>query len=204
MLTNLAHPEGNTTGITNLFASIGGKWLQLLKEIAPKVERVGLIYNSRVTPDETLYGFSPSIDEAARPLAIQTVRLGYRDAVDLVRAIDQFSAQENSGLIIVPPSPNGANLETILRLATQHRLPAIYGGRELVAAGGLAAYGSVAADRYRRAASFVDRILHGAKVSELPVEYPTKFELVINLAAAKAIGLTIPEAVLLRADELIQ
>jgi putative ABC transport system substrate-binding protein len=203
MVKSLARPEGNVTGITNLYASIGGKWLELLKEAAPQVERVAIVHNPQLNT-AVGSGYVPSIEEAARTLAVKVISIPYRDAVDIVRATDAFAAEPNGGLIVLPPTPTAANRETILRLAAEHRLPAIYSGRPQVGEGGLIAYGSVPTDRFRRAASFVDRILRGAKVSELPVEYPTKFELVINLKTAKAIGLTIPEAFLLRADELIE
>jgi putative ABC transport system substrate-binding protein len=202
VVKSLARPEGNVTGITNLYSSIGSKWLELLKEAAPRVERVALIYNPQVAAPGS--GYIPSIEEAARVLTVKTIKTPYRDAVDLVRAIDTFAVEPNGGLIVLPPSPTAANRGTILRLAAQHRLPTIYWLRSEAAEGGLMAYGSNRVDRFRRAASFVDRILRGAKVSELPVEYPTKFELVINLKTAKAIGLTIPESFLLRADELIE
>ena len=128
-----------------------------------------------------------------------------RDAVDIVHAIDAFAAAPNGGLIVLPPPQPPAHLEAILRLATLHRLPGVYGGgRPVAAAGGLIIYGSDTADLHRRAASYVDRLLRGAKVSELPVQFPTKYELIINLKTAKAIGLTIPESFLLRADEVIE
>jgi putative tryptophan/tyrosine transport system substrate-binding protein len=201
IVRSLASPEGNTTGVTNLFYSISGKWLELLKEAAPRVERVALIYNAQFIPN---VGYFPSIDEAARRLAVKAIRTPYRDAVDLVRGIDAFASEPNSGLIVLPPRPAEANRATILRLAAQHQLPTVYSDRALAAEGGLMAYGSNTDDNFRRTAYFVDRILRGTKVSELPVEFPTKFELVINLKAAKAIGLTIPESLLLRADELIE
>jgi putative ABC transport system substrate-binding protein len=204
IVKSLARPEGNVTGITNLYSSIGGKWLELLKEAVPRLERVALINNPQLTLDAAGTIYIPSIEEAARALAVKAVNVPYRDAVDIVHAIDAFVAEPNGGLIIIPPPPTAALRETILRLAAQHRLPTIYANTPLAAEGGLMAYGSVPTDRFRRAASFVDRILRGAKVSELPVEYPTKFELVINLKTAKAIGLTIPESFLLRADELIE
>jgi putative tryptophan/tyrosine transport system substrate-binding protein len=201
IVKSLASPEGNTTGVTNLFSSLGGKWLELLKEAAPRVERVALIYNAQVIPN---VGFFPSIEEASRRLALTTIKTPYRDAVDLVHGVDAFASEPNGGLIVLPPRPADANRATILRLAAQHRIPAIYQDRAHAAEGGMMAYGSNTDDNFRRASYFVDRILRGAKVSELPVEFPTKFELVINLKTAKAIGLTIPESLLLRADELIE
>jgi putative ABC transport system substrate-binding protein len=201
IVKSLASPEGNTTGVTNLFSSLGGKWLELLKEAAPRVERVALIYNAQVIPN---VGFFPSIEEASRRLALTTIKTPYRDAVDLVHGVDAFASEPNGGLIVLPPRPADANRATILRLAAQHRIPAIYQDRAHAAEGGMMAYGSNTDDNFRRASYFVDRILRGAKVSELPVEFPTKFELVINLKTANAIGLTIPESLLLRADELIE
>ena len=135
---------------------------------------------------------------------VTAVRTPYRDAVDLVRGIDAFASEPNGGLIVVPPRPADANRVAILRLAAQHRIPTIYQDRAYTAEGGLMAYGSNTDDNFRRASYFVDRIFRGAKVSELPVEFPTKFELVINLKTAKAIGLDIPPSLLARADEVIE
>jgi putative tryptophan/tyrosine transport system substrate-binding protein len=202
LVKNLARPEGNVTGIANLFPSIGGKWLELLKEAAPQVEKVAVIYNPQLLSDYS--GYISSIEQAARVLMMKAIKVPYRDAVDLVRAIDAFAAEPNGGLIVLPPTPTPANFGTILRLAAGHRLPTIHSVRSEAAEGGLIAYGSNQVDRLLRAASFVDRILGGAKVSELPVEFPSKFELVINLKTAKGIGLTIPESFLLRADEVIE
>jgi putative ABC transport system substrate-binding protein len=203
LVKDIAHPEGNTTGITNLFASIGGKWLELLKQASPQLERVGLIYNAQLITSDA-GGYFPSIEEAARSSAVKVIKLPYRDAVDIVHEIDAFAADSNGGLIVMPPPPNAANREALLRLAVRHRLPSIHIARGYAAEGGLLSYGSNTNDRWRRAASFVDRIFGGAKVSDLPVEFPTKFELVVNLKTAKAIGLTIPESFLLRADEVIE
>jgi putative ABC transport system substrate-binding protein len=202
MVNNLAHPEGNLTGVANVFASIGGKWVELLKEAAPGVRRIALVRS-----EDTGAGGAanvPSIEEAARALAVPLVDIRYRSAVDIVRGIDAFAVEPDCGLIVAGPPPTPANREAILQLVAQYRLPAIHGFREFAAEGGLMAYGSDIVDVWRRSSDFVDRILRGAKVSDLPVEFPTKFELVINLKAAKAIGLTIPESLLLRADEVIE
>jgi putative ABC transport system substrate-binding protein len=202
LVKNVAHPEGNITGITNLYGSVGGKWLELLKEAVPWIETVGLIRDSRIELAGNSY--ISSIEEAARLLAVRTVNMPYRDAGDIVRAVDAFAAEPNGGLIILPPATSAANRQTIVRLSIQHRLPTLHYSRAFAVEGGLISYSSSGPDRSRRAAFFVDHILRGAKVSELPVEYPTKFELVVNLKTAKAIGLTIPEAFLARADELIE
>jgi putative tryptophan/tyrosine transport system substrate-binding protein len=199
IVKNIAHPEGNITGITNLFPSIAGKWVELLKEMAPRIQRIGLLYNAQFS----FSGYFHAIDEAARALTIPA-NIPYRDAIDIVQSIDAFAAEPDGGLIIVPPSPAAAYREIVLHLAARHRLPTICPDRGYVAEGGLMSYGSSNIDLARRVAYYVDRILRGAKVSELPVEFPARFELVINLKTAKAIGLTIPESFLLRADEVIE
>jgi putative tryptophan/tyrosine transport system substrate-binding protein len=204
VVRSIARPEGNTTGFSSIENSIAGKWLELLKEAMPHLTRMALIFNSELLSTGAGPAYISLIEAAAPALSVQTIRTPFRDGIDIVRAIDAFAAEPNGGLIVLPPPPNGANLETILRLAAQHRQPAIYTNRESADAGGLISYGPNVADRFRRAAGYVDRLLRGAKVSDLPVQFPTKFELVVNLKTAKAIGLTIPEAFLLRADELIE
>jgi putative tryptophan/tyrosine transport system substrate-binding protein len=206
LVQNIARPEGNTTGITNLFWSIGGKWLELLKQAAPNLERVGYIYNARVVGSLGSENccYYASIEEAAGKLAVKTINIPYRDTADIAAAIAAFAAEPNGGLIVSPPPPRAANREAIVRLAALRQLPAIYQDRSFVAEGGLIAYGSDIVNNFRRASYFVDRILRGAKVSELPIEYPTKFETVINLKTAKALGLTIPETLLATADEVIE
>jgi putative ABC transport system substrate-binding protein len=200
MLKNVARPEGNTTGVTNLIPSIGGKWLELLKEAVPRTSRIALLFN----PDISTGAYFAPIEAAASQFAVTLTRTPYRDAADLVRALDAFASEPNGGLIVLPPNPVGSNRALVNRLAVQHVLPAIYPSRENTAEGGLMSYGPISRDLYGSGASYVDRILRGAKVSELPVQFPTKFELVINLKTAKAIGLTISEAFLLRADEVIE
>jgi putative ABC transport system substrate-binding protein len=204
VVRNIARPEGNATGFSAIFENaIAGKWLELLKEAAPRLTRVALIFDAGLF-SRISQGYISLLEEAAPTFALQAIKMPVRDGIDIVRAIDAFAAEPNGGLLVLPPAPQGANLETIIRLAAQHRLPTIYSLRDIATAGGLMSYGPDAADRNRRAATYVDRILRGAKVSELPVQFPTKFELVVNLKTAKAIGLTIPEAFLLRADEVIE
>jgi putative tryptophan/tyrosine transport system substrate-binding protein len=200
LLEIVAKPEGNTTGATNYVPSFGGKWLELLKEAVPPVSRAALIFN----PDISTGAYFAPLEAAASQFAVTLIRVPYRDAADLVRAIDAFATTPNGGLIVLPPYPIGSNRALINRLAVEHGLPTLCGDRGFVAEGGLMAYGPDSGDMYRRSASYVDRILRGAKVSDLPVEFPTKFDLVISLKAAKAIGLTIPESLLLRADEVIE
>ena len=199
IVKNIARPETNATGVTNLVASFGGKWIALLKEAAPRVERVALVYNPKF---ELSFGsLLPSIEEAASVLDIQTVRVPYRNAGDIARAIDAFAASPNGGAILLPPPPPPVTREAFYGLAIQHRLPTISAN---TSEGSLVAYGPDVVDLYRRASSYVDRILRGAKVNELPVMFPTGFQLVINLKTAKALGLTVPPSLLARADEVIE
>jgi putative ABC transport system substrate-binding protein len=195
---DVAHPEGNITGVTNLYGSIGGKWLELIKEATPGVQEVALIGS-----DIAGSSFVPSIQEAARALAVQLTNSPFSDAIDLVRAIDAFGAKPNGALILLPPLGTAVYRQTALRLATQYRLPTISGLAGFAQAGGLIRYGADLSGLWQRASSYVDHILRGAKVNALPIEFPTKFQLEINLKTAKTIGLTIPETLLVRADELI-
>jgi putative ABC transport system substrate-binding protein len=190
---DLAHPEGNTTGISNMFQSIGSKWVELLKEAVPQLKRVGFIYNAQVSTLQTLF---PDINEASRVLAVQATAIS-------VHGIDAFAAEPDGGLITAP-SVSLTYVKAINTLALQNRLPTCYGSRVAAIQGGLMSYGARADELLRRAASLVDRLLRGAKVSELPVEFPTTFELVVNLKTAKMIGLTIPESLLFRANEVIE
>jgi putative ABC transport system substrate-binding protein len=200
LLRNIARPEGNTTGFSNYEPPIAGKWLELLKEAAPSLARIAFIFNAELSLASTYFA---SIEPAARALGVALIKMPVRNAIDMTRAVDAFAAGPNGGLLVLPPTP-GTVRDTILPLAAQHRLPAIYPSREDTAAGGLLSYAQDRVDQYRRTAAYVDRILHGAKVSELPVQFSTKFELVVNLKTATAIGLTIPEVFLLRADEVIE
>jgi putative ABC transport system substrate-binding protein len=200
MLKNVARPEGNTTGVTNFIPSIGGKWLELLKEAVPRTSRIALIFN----PDVSTGAYFASIEAAASRFAIKVIKTPYRDAADLVHAIDAFAADADGGLIVLPPSPVGSNRVLINRLAAQHALPVIYPSPDFTAEGGLMSYGPDTRDMYRLCASYLDRILRGGKVAELPVQFPTKFTLSVNITTAKAMGLMIPESFLLRADDLIE
>jgi putative tryptophan/tyrosine transport system substrate-binding protein len=199
LLQNIARPEGNTTGFTNSVDSLSGKWLELLKEAAPHITRVALVFN----PQTVTASYFRSIEAAAPLLGVQAIKTPVSDPLELVRALDAFAAEPNGGLLVVPVLPTDST-QMLYRVVTQHRLPAIHNTRGRVADGGLMTYATDFPDINRRAAAYVDRLLRGTKVSELPVQFPTKFELVVNLKAAKAIGLTIPEAFLLRADELIE
>jgi putative tryptophan/tyrosine transport system substrate-binding protein len=199
LMQNIARPEGNITGFPTVEPSVRGKWLELLKEAVPRLARVSVILNPL-----TLRAGLNYVEAAASAIGVEAIETPVRNGVDTVRAIDAFAAKPNGGLLVMPPPPSVAIREAIFQLAAEHRLPSISGYREHAAAGGLMSYGSNALDAYRGAASYVDRLLRGAKVSELPVQFPTKYKLVVNLKAAKAIGLTIPDVFLLRADELIE
>jgi putative ABC transport system substrate-binding protein len=207
IVNNSARPEGNITGFPILYPSIAGKWVELLREADPRVARVGLV-NNPILRVSAFAGSSyvMSIEEAAPALAVKVIAASFHDDAELQRAINAFAAEPNGGLIVIPGTFTATreNRDLIRRMAAQHRLPTIHWDNLYPKEGGLMSYGSNFEDLHRRAASYVDRILRGAKVSELPVDRPTKFELIINVKAAKAIGLTIPEAFLLRADELIE
>ena len=199
LVKSLAHPEGNTTGITNLYQSIGGKWVNLLKESVPSVARVGIV----MSPGTRGF-FVSAIEEAATALHLQAIRIPYETATKLERAVDAFAAEPNGSLITHPPALVGIDRQWFFRLVAKHGLPTIYQERIYVQLGGLMSYGSSFANFGLQAAAYVDRILRGAKPGDLPVQFPTKFELVINLKAAKAIGLEISPQFFLRADEVIE
>jgi putative ABC transport system substrate-binding protein len=184
LVRNIARPEGNTTGFSASEPSIAGKRLELLKEVASRLARVAIVFSPDLLSRTIVSSYISSIEAAAVVLGIQAIETPIRNALDVVRAIDGFAAEQNGGLLILPPPPTAAIRETILQLTSQHRLPAIYPNRDIAAAGGLLAYATDNTDMARHAASYVDRILRGAKVSELPVQFPTKYELVINLKTA--------------------
>jgi putative tryptophan/tyrosine transport system substrate-binding protein len=200
---SLARPGGNATGFASFEFSISAKWLELLKEIAPSVTRVVVVRDPSVPAGSG--GFA-AIQTVAPGLGIELTPIGVRDASEIERGIAIFARSPNGGLIMVgPPSSVTLHRDLIIRLAAQHRLPAIYSARYFVTAhGGLVAYAPDPIDQYRRAAGYVDRILKGEKPAELPVQAPTKYEMVINLKTAKALGLTVPPTLLARADEVIE
>jgi putative tryptophan/tyrosine transport system substrate-binding protein len=200
VLGSLARPEGNTTGVTNLYYSIAGKWLEFLKQAAPRLARVALIYNPEFTVTE---GWFAAVDAAAPALAVQLVRTPFHSAAELERAIGAFAAEPDGGAIVMPPGLLAGDREAMFALALRHRLPAIYQAGSYASEGGLMAYGIESADLFRSSAAFVDR-LRGAKPGDLPVQFPTRFEFVINLKTARAIGLTIPPMLVAQADEVIE
>ena len=197
---NIARPDGNATGFSNFYPSLGQKWVSLLKEAVPRTTRVAILFNP-----ETYFGSQvQAMTEAASSLNIELIKLPYRGAIEIVRAIDGFASGPNGALLVVPDVANLSNISLIIGLAQHHRLPAIYASPIYAVEGGLLAYGADSLEPFRRAPTYVDRLLRGAKVSELPVQFPTKFDQVINLKTAKALGLEIPETLLAIADEVIK
>ena len=202
IVRNIARPEGNTTGFTNFFYSLAGKWLELLKEAAPTINRVAYIINPELAVAGPNEGYFAVVQAAAPTLGVEAIYTPFRDDAELDQSIEGFAAVPNGGLIIAPSFT--ANRKSIIRLTALHRLPSISSYSSFPVEGGLMSYGADFANLYRHAASYVDRLLRGAKVSELPVQFPTKFVLVFNLKTAKALGLAVPQSILLRADEVIQ
>jgi len=200
LAVSLAHPGGNITGLTNFEASMGGKWLELLKECAPRTTRVALIFN----PDTHSGQFFPLIEAAGPSLGMEPVQTPVRDAAGIEHALASLDGIPNASLIAMPDIFTTVHRALIVSLATKYRFPAVSWIRAFATDGLLMSYGVDLPDLYRRAASYVDRILKGAKPAELPVQLPTKFELVINLNSARALGLTVPAGLLATADEVIE
>jgi putative ABC transport system substrate-binding protein len=199
---SLARPGGNLTGFTTDNTALGGKWVQLLKEIAPRTVRVALLLNPATAVPLKFY--MPSVQAAASASGIEVNAISVH-AKDEIEGVIAAQARDQGNSLIVMPDPfNGANREQIILLAARYRVPAIYYRREFAEAGGLIAYASDFAEQFPQAASYVDRILRGEKPADLPVQAPTKYELVINLKTARALGLTVPPTLLATADEVIE
>jgi ABC-type uncharacterized transport system substrate-binding protein len=200
-VTSMARPGGNATGFTPFEYGMSGKWLELLKQIAPGVRRVAVLQNPIVASRSGQLG---AIEALAPSFRVELSALAVRDAEEIERAITAFARVPYGGLIVVGAPSLAIYRDRIVALAAQHRLPAVYPYRPYVAGGGLISYGPDLVAPFRRAAGYVDRILKGEKSADLPVEAPAKYELAINLKTAKALGLTIPESLLRRADEVIE
>jgi len=198
---SLARPGGNATGFSSSEYSLSGKWLELLKQIAPSVTRVAVLRNPDFPTGPGEFGV---IQALAPSLRVEVNPVNVRDAGEIERGIATFARSANGGLIVTGSALAVVHRDLIVTPAARHKLPAVFTQREFVAAGGLISYGSNVVDNCRRAAGFVDRILNGEKPADLPVQEATKYELVINLKTAKALGLTIPETLLATADEVIQ
>jgi ABC-type uncharacterized transport system substrate-binding protein len=198
---SLARPGGNATGFLLWEYSIAGKWLELLKEIAPRVTRAAVLRETAIAAGPALFGV---IQAAAPSLGVELRPVDVRDAGEIERAITAFAQGANGGLIVTGSTLAAIHRDLIVTLAARHKLPAVYFGRHFVTADGLMSYGPDFLDQFRRAAGYVDRILKGEKAADLPVQAPTKYELAINLKTAKALGLDIPPTLLARADEVIE
>jgi putative ABC transport system substrate-binding protein len=198
---SMARPGGNITGFTPFEYGIGAKWLELLKQSAPGVTRVAVLRDAAITAGIGMWG---AIQSVAPSFGVELRPIDGRDAGEMERALAAFAGNPNGGLILTGSAWAIVHRNLIIRLAAQYKLPAIYFARNFVADGGLMSYGPDPADQYRRAASYVDRILKGEKPADLPVQAPTKYELVINLKTAKTLGLEIPPTLLARADEVIE
>jgi putative tryptophan/tyrosine transport system substrate-binding protein len=198
---SLARPGGNATGFTNLEYGLGAKWLELLKEIAPRVTRAAVLRDPAIPQGTGQWG---AIQTAAPSLGIEVSPINVREAGEIERAVTAFARTSNGGLIVSGSGLANVHRELIVTLAARYKLPAVYFERYFVTGGGLISYAADSLDPHRRAAGYVDRILKEEKPADLPVQNPTKYELVINLKTAKALGLEIPSSVLARADEVIE
>jgi putative ABC transport system substrate-binding protein len=202
LVTSMAQPGGNVTGFVNLEPSVTGKYLELLKEIAPRVSHAAIFYNPATAPYHEIY-LRP-LKAAAASLGIAPIAAPVRDLAELESVMAAQAREPDRGLIAMPDGFNTGNYREIVTLAARYKLPTVYSDLVTARAGGLLAYGNDIADNYRRAAVYVDRILKGEKPADLPVQFPVKFELVINLKTAKALGLTVPNSMQLLADEVIE
>jgi putative ABC transport system substrate-binding protein len=198
---SLARPGGNATGFITFEYGLAAKWLELLKEIAPTTTRAAVLRDPAITAGIGQWG---AIQTAAPSFGVEVSPVNVRDAAEIERAIAAFARSENGGLIVTGSALATVHRALIIELTARHKLPAIYNARYFVADGGLISYGADLIDQYRRAAGYVDRILKGEKPTDLPVQAPTKYELVINLQTAKALGLDVPHMLLARADEVIE
>jgi putative ABC transport system substrate-binding protein len=199
-VASLARPGGNVTGFTQFEYTLSGKWLQLLKEIAPGMTRAAVLRELGTAG----VGQWAVLQAAASLPAVELSPINTRDPAEVERAVANFARESNGGLIAVVSSWATVHRDLIIALATKHRLPAVYPYRYFVAGGGLVSYGPDLVDQYRRAAGYVDRILRGEKPADLPVQAPTRYELAVNLKTAKALGLDVPPSLLARADEVIE
>lgn len=202
-IASVARPGGNATGFTNAESSLTGKWLGLLKEIMPSINRVAFIFDPKVAPGGGSY-YTNLIESAAPSFAVAPTAVPVHNAVDIEGAIGDFVNKPNGGLLVLPDATTNLHRELIIALAARYRVPAIYAFSYIAADGGLMSYGIDVVELFRRAATYVDRILRGAKPADLPVQLPEKFQLVINLKTAAAMGLTIPTSLQLLADEMIE
>jgi putative ABC transport system substrate-binding protein len=200
---SLSRPGGNVTGVTNFEYPIAGKWLELLREIVPRLGRVGLLFGPETSPGGGSF-YTGAVHVAGQSSGIKTIDMPIRDASQIDGAVEAFALEASGGLLVLPDVTTNVHRELIIRSAARYKLPAMYAYRIEVKDGGLISYGVDTLDQFRLAATYVDRILKGAKPADLPVQAPTKFNLVINLKTAKALSLTVPQTLLVAADEVIE
>jgi putative ABC transport system substrate-binding protein len=201
LVARLDRPSGSITGFANLEATVGGKWLELLSEIAPGLKRVAIMFN----PDTALgSNFMPSIESVARSLKVVPIATPVHSDGEIEAAITALGREPGGGLVAMPDVFTSGHRAPIISATARNKVPAVYGFSYIARDGGLLSYGVDTVDISRRAASYVDRILRGEKPGDLPVQFPTKFEMVVNLKTAKALGLAVPPSILLRADEVIE
>jgi putative ABC transport system substrate-binding protein len=200
-VATLAKPGGNITGFANFEFGMAGKWIELLKEIAPRATRVAVVRDASVASGPGQLG---ALQGAASSLGVELTPIGMRDSGEIERGLNEFSRGSNAGLIVPAGAAGVIHRDLIVTLAAQHRIPAVYANRIYVAGGGLISYGPDRVEQFRQAAAYVDRILKGEKPADLPVQAPTKYELIINLKTAKALGLDVSATLLARADEVIE
>jgi len=196
-------PTGNITGFANFEASLGGKWLELLSEIAPGLKRAAIVFNPDSTPT-TISTYMPSLETAARSLKVELITAPVHSDVEIETPVIALRREPGGGLVVIPDALTFTHRAPVISAAARNQVPAVYWSSEFARDGGLLSYGVDQVDTWRRAANYVDRILRGAKPGDLPVQFPTKFETAVNLKTAKALGLTVPQSILLRADEVIE
>ena len=201
IVNGLAQPGGNATGFMIFEFSLSGKWLELLKDISPRVTKAGVLRDTALGSGTSQFA---AIQSVAASLSVEVNPINIREAGEIDRAIAAFARSPNGGLIVTASGAAFGHRDLIIALAARHKLPTVYPDKSFVAAGGLISYGANQIDQYRRAAEYVDRILKGEKPADMPVQAPTKYELVINLKTAKQLGLNVPPTLLARADELIE
>ena len=201
LVARLDRPGGNVTGFGVLEATLGGKWLELLSEIAPGLKRAAIMFNPDINPVSV---YMPSFETAARSLKVVPITSPVHSDVEIETAIIALGREPRGGLIVLSGVFSQAHRAPAISAAARNNVPAVYGASEPARDGGLLSYGPDRVDLYRRAATYVDRILRGEKLGDLPVQFPAKYEMVVNLKTAKALGLTVPQSILLRADEIIE
>jgi putative ABC transport system substrate-binding protein len=201
IVDSLAHPGGNATGFMIYEYNLGAKWMELLKEIAPRVTRVAIIRNAANPAGVAQFA---ALQNAAQSLGVQSSPINVRDAQEIERSVEAFARSPNGGLVVTQSASATVYRDVIIAAAARHELPAVYALRYDATGGGLISYGPDIVDQFRQAAAYVDRVLKGEKPADLPVQAPTKYELTINLKTAKALGITMPDSLLARADEVIE